>query len=281
MQQIDYQNLVLSYEIDGAFSDLPSEMIVEKIQSGQDELLPALWNKVRRLVISRAVLYWKVGLSVRGSTSFEVEDLIQAGFLAVTKAAKTYRPNSEARFTSYLCNFFLKTAFSEVCGIRTSKRDCLQYSGSLNIEIGEDGTEELTDLIPDPEQDVEVRVLDELFNRELHEKLEECLINLRPEQETILRRRFYDGQTLNEIADELEISGEAVRQREQAALNELYENRFINGLDQYLDSRTSFYPSMKDDGYREINSVEKLVLRRQMLAEKWIQAHTKRKIKHV
>ena len=86
MQQIDYQNLVLSYEIDGAFSDLPSEMIVEKIQSGQDELLPALWNKVRRLVISKAVSYWMAVSAVRGCASFDAEDLIQAGFLAVTKA---------------------------------------------------------------------------------------------------------------------------------------------------------------------------------------------------
>ena len=96
-------------------------------------------------------------------------------------------------------------------------REVLRHT-SLNTRIGsEEGTAELGDTAVSPD-DVEQQVLDEQQIRELYASLDK--LNENERSTLILRYGLFDGRrhTLKEIAERCHVSPEAIRQREQHAI---------------------------------------------------------------
>ena len=81
-----------------------------------------LWEAVRRFVVMLA----HRRAAVPGCRT-TVEDLTQAGFLAVITTADQYKPGAGHSFIQAL-SFSLKKAFAEESGTRSTKRDALQYA---------------------------------------------------------------------------------------------------------------------------------------------------------
>ena len=85
---------------------MTNEELVFRIQQGERDLLPQLWEGVRGYVAKTARSYMVI---YDGRYGVEFDDLIQSGFLAMVAAVESYEPK-DAKFTTWL-TYHLKTAF--------------------------------------------------------------------------------------------------------------------------------------------------------------------------
>lgn len=226
------------------------------IQQGRRECILPLWEGVQRFVYREAGR-WARAWQGRGGV--ELEDLIQAGFLAMLEAVEDYDPAKGAFLTWYA--LFLKTAFSEAVGCRTQgqRREPLNAALSLDAPTGEEDEFTLGDTLEGPDliADADRR----LYLEQLHSTLEAELEQLPAEQRAVLERRFYGEQTRKQIAEAEGLTLYNVQALEQHGLNALRRPQVARKLRQYLDERTDFY------GLHGVHSVEGAVVHRE-----WVEA---------
>lgn len=212
------------------------EQLVTRIQAGERELLPDLWNQVEKYVRWRANRWAQAWNSHR----IEADDLYQCGYEAMLAAVETFQEGQGASFTSWL-TYYLLTAFSAESGVRTSRRDALTNAASLNTPLGDDADGgELLDLQPDPTdsfEDVERRV----YLEQLHKVLTEELDSLPTKQCEAIKLRFFDGLTLLEIADKENVSLQAVRNQTVAGFRRLRGSGSRSRLEPFLYTDRNLY----------------------------------------
>jgi RNA polymerase nonessential primary-like sigma factor len=106
---------------------------------------------------------------------------------------------------------------------------------SLDVQVGSEADTELGDLLQDPHENPEQRLVAE----QLHDDLEALLAELSGREACVLRQRFgLDDdipRTLSEIGEQLHISRERVRQIESRALLKLRQPRHRHRLRDYLN----------------------------------------------
>ena len=249
------------------------EELAAAIRAGKRELLPQLWNRVERFVARQA----SRAVRNRFCGGAEFDDLYQSGYLALVAAVETYDPKGGKSFVGWLA-LTLKTAFAEACGYRTARQanDPLRRAASLDAPIGDDENGGVfLDLIPAADANPEDVAVESLYLRQLHDALEEAMKELTPRQQTILRRRYYGGHTQEAIAAALGCTRSGVSEQERAALKRLYDARSVNGLSWYLEHETNYYQPVGPQTFQRTgtSAVEKIVLKREELAQKWLKAH--------
>ena len=186
-----------------------NEELVQRIQAGERERIPALWAQVERLVRDMA---YKRLRGTNGAGGVTVEDLEQAGFLGLLRALDTFNPAAGCRFTTWLA-YHVRAAFGAAQG---RKADPVDRAASLDAPLDDDADPlVLGDTIPDPgaEQAMEcVGVWDNLRG---------AVAGLPDGQRAVIRRRYWMGQTTAEIAAATGIPAKDVRKLEGAALRAL------------------------------------------------------------
>lgn len=217
---------------------MSNEKLVELIQAGARDRLPELWAQVEKFVAVQA--HKRLVLS-GGLGGVEFGDLYDAGYLALVAAVDNFDPGAGCSFIGWL-TLALKTAFAEAGGYRSRKqaRDPLHRAGSLDAPIGEDGGgivgEFQADLAASQAiEDVEHR----LYLDQLHDALERALDTLPAQQGATLRRRYYQGQTLDDIAAAEGVYKETVRQWQEKGLRALRRPRCR--LNQFVEDRTPYF----------------------------------------
>lgn len=119
-----------------------NEELAVKIQQGNFEYYPELWENIKDLIANIAN---KTFISNRDSCIFAgvtVDDIIQSGFIALTEAVKAFKPESGIKFVSYI-TYPMKNQVNTLLGRRSSYQDGLNYSISLDTPINND-TDDLT-----------------------------------------------------------------------------------------------------------------------------------------
>ena len=208
----------------------------------------------------------------------EFDDLYQSGYLALVAAVETYDPKGGKSFAGWLA-LTLKTAFAEACGYRTARQanDPLRRAASLDAPIGDDEDDggSLIDLLPAADPLPEDLAVEAVYVQQLHDALEKAMNDLTPRQQIILRRRYYGGHTQEAIAAALGCTRSGVSEQERAALKRLYDARSVNGLSWYLEHETNYYQPVGPQTFQRTgtSAVEKIVLKREELAQKWLKAH--------
>lgn len=200
---------------------MSNEELVLEIRAGCGEY-GKLWQQVQAFVRQQAAGYLHQNAGLCGGAGVEFDDLMQAGFLALHDAVSGFDGAAGLSFMGYLA-FHLKRYFREACGIRTSKRDPLLCSLSLDKPVNEeDGAATLGELTPDPQAETEREAVeDRIFHEQLHKALEAVMNTLDGAQATVIRRRFWDNHTLDVIGTDMGISRERVRQLEHKAFRAL------------------------------------------------------------
>lgn len=171
-----------------------NEELVRDIRAGDRGKLILLWENVRRLV-------WQQARRWDGLGGFELEDLVQAGFIATLEAVRTFDPEAGA-FSTWLYQH-IRREFNEATGQHTQrqKRDPLQTAASLDAPLDEESETELWELIPDPAAEaafLEVAERDRI--ERIRAVLGEALAELPEEQRRAVVGKYYCGRSVDSKA---------------------------------------------------------------------------------
>lgn len=192
---------------------------VKAVQAGEPGATLKLWEGVRRFV-AKAAHRW--ARNSNGRTSHE--DLMQAGFLAMLDAVEKFDPEREGGGFLAVLHLTLKTRFAEESGIRTTRRDALQYAESADAPAyASEDSPAVADTVPDRGAALafaEVEYGDFLdYCRRI---IGVALDDLTPAQAAIVRQHYLDGLTLEDVASKFgQSSKQAVKEAEERALDRL------------------------------------------------------------
>ena len=167
-----------------------------------------------------------------------LEDFDQEGFFAVQAAAQAFDPEKGTFAT--LLGYYVQNRISKVvCGEhgrlmttedgREVRISANPLNGSTSIDTPLDDTDggsaTLGDLQEDPAAAQAFQTAeDELYTEELHAALEEALNKLTAKQADVVRRHYFGGKCLSEIAREDNTTRSAPYNHEQAAFLALRRN---------------------------------------------------------
>lgn len=232
---------------------MDNEELVAQIQAGEHDRMAELWEQVEKFVRWRAD-HWPTSAVV------DHEDLYQAGYLALVRAVETYDPERGAKFITHFTNH-LKTAFTEAHNQRSKKQllDPIHHADSLSRPLNDEGVE-LLDTIADPHglQEVEERI----WHEELSCAIKKAIEALPEAESDTIRRRYYHGQTMDQVAWETGKTAYEVQKNERRGLAAL--RKPSAGLLAFIEERTPYYLHV---GYSRFNTthtsaVEELVFLR-------------------
>jgi RNA polymerase sigma factor (sigma-70 family) len=148
-------------------------------------MLP-LWEAVVRLIALWARRYMQ-GTPAR---LYDVEDLTQAGYLALADAVAGYEPQAGADFTTYL-RYHVRKRFAEVARRKGTKR--APYVLSLDEPLDDEADTLRVDTVADPDADTAEAGIADVWNKELRRALDECIATLPEEHAAVIRARYYEG----------------------------------------------------------------------------------------
>lgn len=216
---------------------MSNEELAVLIQGGERDKLPELWAQVERFVAKQA---HRRMTDTGGFGGVEFGDLYNAGYLALVSAVDSFDPEAGRSFVGWLA-LHLKTVFAEAGGYRSQKQaqDPLHRAGSLDVPTGEDEDgAALVELVADSSALLAFeRAEERQYRAQLRAALGEALERLPAHHRSIIRRRFYRGQTFSAIAAEMGIQPEIVRKWEGEALRQLRHPRISRPLMEYLPGR--------------------------------------------
>lgn len=199
------------------------EELAMRIQRGESELFPELWERVKGWVRWKAVR--RVAAS-RGAGGADVDDLVQCGAVAMIKAVETFNPVI-ACFMKHFSLYLLRE-YTVATDYKTKRAmmDPLNHAVSMDATWNDDKNLSLRDVIPDRANQYE-----ELEYRETMKSISVILadeVNYLPtEEREVIMRRYYWGQPTEEIVKEMVLSPRSVRLRETKALKRLRRSRSL------------------------------------------------------
>lgn len=208
---------------------------------------PPLTTEQQAVVQANLLLVWKavtrqtVRRSMHPGTSFD--DLAQAGFLALCRAARNYDPTAGVQFSTYATVSIKNAIFDELCyksslihvpldavGIRPgeTRLDAVFRLRPMQLKTASEtflrhGGEWMPDSDYEPKAPVE-DIDEELDSQNRAAVLHDSLEAMPERARHILRARWFDGRTLQDIGNELRLSKERVRQLEVKALRDLKDH---------------------------------------------------------
>lgn len=244
-----------------------NEELAVRINGGERDRRLELWEQVRGLIAWYAVRRYDAAPGMGG---VEVEDLIQAGYIAMEEALEDFDPEKGYKFSTYLVNH-LKTAFAEAGGYRSEKqkRDPLLTCDSLDRPVGDDGEETLGGLQPAPGDCIE-EAEERVWLEQLRAALDRALDDLPGDQQRTVDRHYYRGESLGEIAASVGVPVQTVRNTEVRAMRTLRKNAHKYRLQDFLEERaidlkTPWYLRVSPAAFLSTgtSAVEKIILQRE------------------
>ena len=206
--------------------------------AGNSFALGQLWE-INKGFLHRLFWQWySKNKAAADNAGLTLEDFDQEAFFAVQAAAKAYTPEKGA-FTTLLYYYVQSQINKAVCGehrrnittengrIVTVSANPLNECSSLDVRLDEtdEGSSTKGETIEDPAATQAFQTAeDDLYTEELHNALEEALSHLAAKQADVVRRHYFEGQTLKEISQEDGTTLNAARNREQAAFIALSRN---------------------------------------------------------
>ena len=219
---------------------MTNEELAQRIKAGEKDLIGKLWEQTERLLrfmIDRELIVADKAERAEAA-GVTLEDLLQEGYFALLQAVEAYDPETGFSFTAFL-KWPVKNVVNRAIGIKTKKdrEDPLSSAYDLDAPISEGSDETFSDFTADPSDPIE-EVTDRLFREKLHEDLERSLAELPDREAEVIRARYYDDQTIAEIAHRKGVCRQRVYEIEQEALEAL---RMKEELQAYRDEIITRY----------------------------------------
>ena len=268
-ERVIFKSMVNSFDAQESRSKQLERLVIEaKADAG---VMAVLWEAVKGFIRAQAIR--RMTLS-GGAGGVEIDDLCQAGYIALVEAVQQFDPERENSAFLPLLVLSLKSAFGEAQGIRTSRRDALQFAVSIDAQGTDDGDDGLTiaDRVQDPAAQADFDAADDaIFQDQLKKAMQTALDRLSPVRRAIIKSRYYSGLTLKEIAQERNITPGAVQAAEGEALRQLRREARKTGLEQFVTTHTVYFYhyGIARMEQSETSPVEASVLQRERLEKLW------------
>lgn len=202
--------------------------------AGNTFALGQLWEVNKGFVRRQLRQWYEKNRSVADRAGLAFEDLVQEGYFALDHAAKHYSAE-QGSFTTYLSYALLSQIWKATCGehkCSVTTKDGRQIAvsanplndcTSLDTPVGEEDSDTtLGDFQQDPDASQAFQTAeDEIYTEELHAALEEALSKLSERDASIIRRRYYDGQSLRDIGTDLGVTPVRIQQIEKRGFTKM------------------------------------------------------------
>ncbi len=210
---------------------MDNEKLAAAAKTGDNEALMELWQSVRRVCFRIAGRYG----SLPFRAGLDDDDLTQELFLAYYAALMAFDPESGYRFTTFL-TYHTQNAIRSVLGIRCKSRKLPPAPLPLDVPLGEtEDSDTRGSLVPDPDaekafEDAENNV----WCKQLHNALEQCLDTLETEQAKVIRGIYYMGLTAAEAGKRVGVNASQATQLKQSGLRKLRQGKNFKRLRGFL-----------------------------------------------
>lgn len=206
--------------------------------AGNAFALGQLWEVNKSFVRRQLWQWYEKNKPIADSAGLSFDDLVQEGYFAVDYAAKHYDPE-RGSFTTVLGYALMNQIRTATCGEHSrvvSTADGRRVQASANplnecnsldvrLDAEDEGSSTKGETIEDPAAAQAFQTAeDDIYTEELHAALEEALNKLTAKQADIVRRHYFGGKSLSEIAREDGTSHSAPRTTEQSAFIALRRN---------------------------------------------------------
>lgn len=170
---------------------MTNEELVALIQAGERDRMEDLWHRVKRFICQQAN-----HRLLQGADGVTVDDLCQAGYLALVDAVNSFDPEKGTKFIGWLA-VWLRMAFNSAMGrgSERQRRDPLHYAESLDAPAGESEDLTIEGSIADP---AAVAALDTLEYGEFYTYCRgviDAALDSLPESQGSLLRLYYLQRT--------------------------------------------------------------------------------------
>ena len=198
-------------------------------KNGNKNLIPVLWEQVNKLLYAMANDFYRRHSDSCIRHGVELSDLRQGCYSVFIGAIDAYKPDSDTKFTSYF-KYQFQVMTAELLNIKTERgrQEPLNNCTSLDkeIDMNDGSTATIADVIPDKESAAFVDNIIETISRAAESKIIHETIKQLPErQQRIINAHYFQGLTLKQISENMNISVERVRQLESYALRDFRQNK--------------------------------------------------------
>ncbi|HWK21961.1 MAG TPA: RNA polymerase sporulation sigma factor SigH [Ureibacillus sp.] len=175
------------------FEDLSDEQLIEEVHHGNTEALDYLITKYRLFVKAKARSYFLIGA--------DKEDIIQEGMIGLYKSIRDFKGDKLSSFRAFAELCITRQIITAIKTATRQKHIPLNSYVSLDKPIyDEESDRTLMDVITSSESDDPVHLM---INREEYSHLEEKISEILSELEQQVLALYLDGQSYNEISEEL------------------------------------------------------------------------------
>ena len=237
------------------------------IKQGEVKYLQELWLKVEKFIKMKATSFYRRNKSLEISMDYDIDDLVQVGFVAVLKTIQAFDENMGCNFLTALA-YRLKDVFRELAGFR--KKDMFYKSDTLYRLVGEKQDVYLIDLLIDTSEDcIESIAVEAVYQVQLRQALDKSIGLLSKQQEEVIRLLYYEGLTRHETAKKCNRSYSTIGSIENSALRKMYVNRKETGLDKFYEEDPNNYLMVGAKGFSLTwtSAIESIVIEQDRLAK--------------
>lgn len=176
------------------FEHLTDEELIEQVHLGNTDALDFLISKYRLFVKAKARSYFLIGA--------DKEDIIQEGMIGLYKAIRDFKEDKLASFRAFAELCITRQIITAIKTATRQKHIPLNSYVSLDKPIYDEESERtLMDVITSPVSDDPEYLM---INREDYNYLEQKMGEVLSELEQQVLVRYLEGQSYNEISEELD-----------------------------------------------------------------------------
>lgn len=198
---------------------MTNEQLAEFIKAGgNDELMPILWERVRKLLYAIANKYYSAHSSKCERYGVTVWDLKQTAYSAYLGAVRAYDSKKGYQFTAYLGLQF-KSAIRPLFG-----KDLLNASDSLNAPVMADNESD-TEVIELVADETSLDDFERIYKENTAAIVRKTVERLPEELKSVIYCRYYKELTFEQTARKLTISKNETLNRERRAIQLLRNDR--------------------------------------------------------
>jgi len=245
---------------------LTNEELVQKYQSGNMEAFDALLSN-NTGIIHFMVHKWFNKIRAGQVT---IEDLEAECTLAFYYAAKSYKADMGATFATHAFNK-VQWHLLKVFRLDKPKTATGEDVTIISLDATVLGTDDLTvmETVAD-DCDIEEEVTEQVTCKTEYPKMWDAVDDLDSQSRDVIYKRYKENKTLENIASDLLLSGERIRQIENEALKTLRNMQKVKDLAETFDyeCRTLYHFGMERFNNTRTSSVETVAFKHIELEEK-------------